>query len=187
MGIHSDSPDYAFGFHNPSYGLHDQHNDFIDSETKELINSVLNIPPNDISTIKNSYMRASHDEFHDTRGLLINIYIAKTLAPYEDVFPVKLYRHNLVDGEYTSGIMPFKGLTAGMSKPKTVKFQDMDWFLANFEKLIEEYKGDWLAIVNNQVVANAATPEGLRQVLKRKAIKRSFIARADPESWGFHK
>lgn len=67
---------------------------------------------------------------------------------------------------------------------KPIAFPNLDWFLANFDHLCEEYQGAWLAIVDQRVVAHAQTAGELSALIRQSGIKTPFITRASREAWG---
>jgi hypothetical protein len=58
----------------------------------------------------------------------------------------------------------------------------MDWYLEHLPTLALEFPGEWLAIVDNEVVAHAATTEQLAQQVEALGLRRVFVACADPAS-----
>ena len=69
------------------------------------------------------------------------------------------------------------------TQPKPVVFRGLDWFLANFDALVREYNGQWLAISDDAVVAHADTPDELGRKISELGIMRPFVVRAHPDAW----
>jgi hypothetical protein len=76
------------------------------------------------------------------------------------------------------------GHLSTMTRPKEVKFSEMDWFLNNFNELSMHYGEQWLAIFNNKVVAYGDTPVDLKKKLLDEDIQGAFITRASSSGWG---
>lgn len=66
-------------------------------------------------------------------------------------------------------------------------FDNMDWYLANLDRLIEEYKGQRLAIHNCQVVAASHSARELGQKVRAMGLKRVLIASSSPEAMQSYK
>jgi hypothetical protein len=55
-------------------------------------------------------------------------------------------------------------------------FDNMDWYLANVDRLIEEYKGQRLAIHNCQVIAASYDSRELAQKVRAMGLTRVLLA-----------
>lgn len=58
---------------------------------------------------------------------------------------------------------------------------DMDWYISNLHRLVEQYPDHWLAILNQQIVAAAPNTRQLRDRLDELGIPRAFVGRSHPE------
>lgn len=67
---------------------------------------------------------------------------------------------------------------AGQATPS-----DLDWFIANFERLLLRYPDEWLAIRDGEVVAHAGSVRELKAALRSAGITRPFIGRTHADAW----
>ena len=60
---------------------------------------------------------------------------------------------------------------------------NFDWLMANFDRLVEEYQGKYLAIDAQRVIAAADNPRELRKALDGLGSTSPLITRAHPDAW----
>jgi hypothetical protein len=70
--------------------------------------------------------------------------------------------------------------TIGQSQPG--RPTALDWYLANFDRLVEEYPGEWLAIVGQEVIAHAPSTAALRKELDARGVSGVFLGLAHPDA-----
>lgn len=68
-----------------------------------------------------------------------------------------------------------------------VAMPNLDWFLANFDELVAQYPGEWLAIVNQEVVGHSRSPVELGQQLRARGLTQVFLALADADALAAYK
>ncbi len=127
-----------------------------------------------ITGIENPYYRA---KFKRDISSLVTLYLGS--------FNADSSWNKLANDTYTtSRLIILKELPTSMPKSKPIEFPDLDWFLAHIDSLVDQYNGNWIAIIDCHVVANAPTPKELRAIIKEKNIKRPFVTKASYEAWG---
>ena len=60
---------------------------------------------------------------------------------------------------------------------------DTDWFLENFDQILERYPDEWVAVCEEQIVAHAGSVRELQGQIKALGLKRVFIGRSHPDAW----
>jgi hypothetical protein len=73
-----------------------------------------------------------------------------------------------------------------LQEPEASSVSDSDnlnWLLANFDRLLAEYPGQYLAVEANRVIAAAESPAELRRLLDLQGVTSPLITRAHPDAW----